>query len=125
MEESSNTSILSNGRTRPKCGHDLPMKMFISKSKANPGRKYWKCKHWGKEEDCELFLWDDEYFGVDVSKEDRLVCTCETVAHQIKMLTKEIEELKITIDNTRKVVKFVISIVVCYCVFYGIGLGRM
>lgn len=53
----------SNGRITLIYGYNLSMKMFVSKSKANSRRKYWKCKYWGKEEECQLFHWDGELFG--------------------------------------------------------------
>lgn len=37
---STNSSLSSNGRITTKYGHDLPVKLFVSKSIANLGRKY-------------------------------------------------------------------------------------
>lgn len=47
MPSNLNSMVLSNGRMTPGCGHDLAMKLFVSKSSANPKRKYYKCKFLG------------------------------------------------------------------------------
>ncbi|XP_058773102.1 uncharacterized protein LOC131655484 [Vicia villosa] len=60
MSRSASSEINSCGRKAPICGHHQPMRMFVSKSKSNPGRKYWKCRNWGKNDDCNGFQWDDE-----------------------------------------------------------------
>ncbi|XP_058726372.1 uncharacterized protein LOC131597711 [Vicia villosa] len=57
---SESSGVNSCGRRAPVCGHHLPMRIFVSKSRSNPGRRYWKCKYWGKENDCNGFHWDDE-----------------------------------------------------------------
>ncbi|RHN50917.1 putative transcription factor GRF family [Medicago truncatula] len=46
----------------PACGCYLPMKMYISTTYENQGRRFWKCRNWNMRSahTCELFIWDDD-----------------------------------------------------------------
>jgi hypothetical protein len=37
----------SSGVNLPKCGCNIPMKMWISNTVQNPKRKFWKCRNIG------------------------------------------------------------------------------
>ncbi|MCH88202.1 zinc finger homeodomain protein, partial [Trifolium medium] len=57
----------------PKCGCNIPMRMFTSNTDENPKRRYWKCSNTGVDiscdfdskaiASCQLFIWDDEIEG--------------------------------------------------------------
>ncbi|XP_058760397.1 uncharacterized protein LOC131633727 [Vicia villosa] len=47
----------------PECGCNKPMKLFISNSRNNPKRRYWKCANVEARRCCSLFIWDDELDG--------------------------------------------------------------
>ncbi|KAI5408723.1 hypothetical protein KIW84_054525, partial [Lathyrus oleraceus] len=53
--KASSTSEVGNGL--PRCGCNGTMKLLVSKSIENPGRKFWKCRN--NMNGCGLFLWDD------------------------------------------------------------------
>jgi hypothetical protein len=48
--------------TLPVCGCNLPMRMYISNTFENPGRRFWSCRRWNNEVSlikhvsCMLFL---------------------------------------------------------------------
>ncbi|CAK8563674.1 unnamed protein product [Lathyrus sativus] len=62
MIGSTSSGYMSSRRKSPVCGHELPMRIHISKSSSNPGRRYWKCKILRNDDDCHLFHWDAELF---------------------------------------------------------------
>ncbi|CAK8570726.1 unnamed protein product [Lathyrus sativus] len=62
MSGSANSGYMSSVRKASVYRHELPMRIHVSKSSSNPGRRYWKCKFWGNVDDCHLFHWDDELF---------------------------------------------------------------
>ncbi|CAK8535700.1 unnamed protein product [Lathyrus sativus] len=141
MARSSKIIISYNGRSTPKCGHSLSMKMFVSKSDANPGRKYWKCRFWGKEEVCQLFYWDDKYFGsIDrkrIEEGDDGCSRCNVMIEHLrkfgkyfrkefgrgfgtKPCSKEMEEMRNKLENTRKKLAFVVVVLICSWVYFVI-----
>ncbi|CAK8530484.1 unnamed protein product [Lathyrus sativus] len=134
MAASSKSNMSSNGIITLKYGHGLSMKAFISKSVTNPGRKYWKCKIWRKEEDCQLFYWDDEYFGsIDrkrIEKDDDGYSRCDVMIGYLRkfgkdfgkkfgrefgteLCSKEMEDMKKKLESTRKKLEFVVVVLIC------------
>ncbi|XP_058775666.1 uncharacterized protein LOC131649939 [Vicia villosa] len=114
----------SNNKVTPKCDHNMSMKMFVTNSAANPGRKYWKCKFWGREDDCNLFHWDDELCG----EREANVMDREVVYVMRKMekdLTKKMEDLKKQLDDLRKKLKFLIDVLVAMYFFFMIHVTHM
>ncbi|CAI8600136.1 unnamed protein product [Vicia faba] len=140
MAGSSKNSMSFNARFTPKYGHGLSMKVFVSKSTINLGRKYWKYKFWGKEEDCQLFYWDDEYFCASDRKgilEDDDGCNrCDVMIEYLRksgsdfgrefgsnMCSKEMEDMNNKLDNTRKKFAFVIVVLICSWVYFVLVLA--
>nr|XP_004509564.1 uncharacterized protein LOC101505928 [Cicer arietinum] len=50
----------SNGVKPPLCGCKQVMRMWMANTPKNPKRKFWKCKNYGSEQSCHLFVWDDD-----------------------------------------------------------------
>lgn len=109
---------MSSNRITPSCLHNLFMKMFVSKSNANPWRKYWKCKYWGKEEDCEIFHWDDGVFGQrereKSQNEGEMIHLLRNFEKEFgkeivsQLCSKELEEMKKFFKSIRKKMNIVI-----------------
>lgn len=36
------------------------MVIYIANTRANQGRRFWKCRNWMKKNTCQLLIWDDE-----------------------------------------------------------------
>ncbi|KAK2455320.1 hypothetical protein QL285_002787 [Trifolium repens] len=51
----------------PRCGCELPMKMWVSNTGLNPKRKFWKCRNSGSFGSCDLLVWDDELYEVEAA----------------------------------------------------------
>jgi hypothetical protein len=101
------------------------MKICVSKSNANPGRKYWKCKYWGKEDGCHLYHWDDEFFGERETSliEGEIIELVRKMEKEfgkwigIEPCSKEMEDLKKNIGRIRKKMDFVIVVVISFWFF--------
>ncbi|XP_058783104.1 uncharacterized protein LOC131657759 [Vicia villosa] len=114
---SSNGNLSSNGRVTPKCGHNVSMKLFVSKSVANPGRKFWKCKFWGKGDDCNIFLWDDEFSGErDFGHSD--VGSVELMRKIERDIAIKMEAMEKKIDGLTKKMNYVLVALICLWVHF-------
>ncbi|XP_047942664.1 uncharacterized protein LOC125189427 [Salvia hispanica] len=112
------------------CNHDLEAELVISRTAANPGRRYYRCRIW-KEDDCKFFRWvdaglspsQDSYFqrvklerdqfesqlrakslieGVLEEKLHKKSEECEALKLQLAMKTDECGALTLKIANTMK-----------------------
>ena len=114
----STSCLSSNGRVTPKCGHNVSMKLFVSKSVANPGRKYWKCKFWGKGDDCNAFVWDDEFsddFG-DNGHSD--VVSVELMSKLERDIALKMEAMEKKMDELKKKLNYVLVGFICLLVHF-------
>ncbi|XP_058750749.1 uncharacterized protein LOC131623743 [Vicia villosa] len=112
MGGSKSSSTNDYGVGLPKCGCNMPMKMWVSKSIDNPGKKFWKCKN--MMDKCGLFLWDDLIKGKDPNPSRCLQCDGEKkylreLANEIvdemecrARMHKKMEKQKRKIANERK-----------------------
>ncbi|WJX90113.1 hypothetical protein P8452_72044 [Trifolium repens] len=57
----------SSSSNLPRCGCELPMKLWVSNTGLNPKRKFWKCRNSGTFESCEFVVWDDELHEVNAA----------------------------------------------------------
>ncbi|KAK2455504.1 hypothetical protein QL285_002949 [Trifolium repens] len=57
----------SSSSNLPRCGCELPMKMWVSNTGQNPKRKFWKCRNSGCFDSCDLLVWDDELYEVEAA----------------------------------------------------------
>ncbi|WJX40484.1 glucuronosyltransferase [Trifolium repens] len=50
----------------PRCGCNVPMKLWLSNIGLNPKRKFWKCRNIGMD-GCDFLVWDDELEEVEAA----------------------------------------------------------
>ncbi|KAK1261775.1 hypothetical protein QJS04_geneDACA000998 [Acorus gramineus] len=62
MSSSTQTSSLqSKTQPNPPCHCGLPCKEWTSTKEASKGKKFYKCLHWGKPDDCKFFGWVEDF----------------------------------------------------------------
>ncbi|XP_050878664.1 uncharacterized protein LOC127082470 [Lathyrus oleraceus] len=101
--KASSTSEVGNGL--PRCGCNETMKLFVSKSIENPGRKFWKCRNYMN--GCGLFLWDDLVSEFAVKETNPSGCRqCEVnKAYLIEFAKEIVEEIDCRVGKLNKLEK--------------------
>ncbi|KAI5430920.1 hypothetical protein KIW84_035167 [Lathyrus oleraceus] len=101
--KASSTSEVGNGL--PRCGCNETMKLLVSKSIENPGRKFWKCRNYMN--GCGLFLWDDLVSEFAVKETNPSGCRqCEVNKAYLIEFSKEIvEEIDCRVGKLNKLEK--------------------
>ncbi|KAI5395667.1 hypothetical protein KIW84_062006 [Lathyrus oleraceus] len=98
--KASSTSEVGNGL--PRCGCNETMKLLVSKSIENPGRKFWKCRN--SMNGCGLFLWDDLVSEFAVKETNPSGCRqCEVnKAYLIEFAKEIVEEIDCRVGKLNK-----------------------
>ncbi|KAI5383677.1 70-kilodalton heat shock protein [Lathyrus oleraceus] len=93
------------GNSLPRCGCNETMKLFVSKSIENPGRKFWKCRNYMN--GCGLFLWDDLVSEFAVKETNPSGCRqCEVnKAYLIEFAKEIVEEIDCRVGKLNKLEK--------------------
>ncbi|KAI5409091.1 hypothetical protein KIW84_054778 [Lathyrus oleraceus] len=101
--KASSTSEVGNGL--PRCGCNETMKLLVSKSIENPGRKFWKCRN--NMNGCGLFLWDDLVSEFAVKETNQSGCRqCEVnKAYLIEFAKEIVEEIDCRVGKLNKLEK--------------------
>ncbi|KAI5436361.1 hypothetical protein KIW84_022730 [Lathyrus oleraceus] len=101
--KASSTSEVGNGL--PRCGCNETMKLLVSKSIENPGRKFWKCRNYMN--GCGLFLWDDLVSEFAVKETNPSGCRqCEVnKAYLIEFAKEIVEEIDCRVGKLNKLEK--------------------
>ncbi|KAI5410499.1 hypothetical protein KIW84_055854 [Lathyrus oleraceus] len=101
--KASSTSEVGNGL--PRCGCNETMKLLLSKSIENPGRKFWKCRN--NMNGCGLFLWDDLVSEFAVKETNPSGCRqCEVnKAYLIEFAKEIVEEIDCRVGKLNKLEK--------------------
>ncbi|KAJ1418595.1 Zinc finger, GRF-type [Sesbania bispinosa] len=68
--KSSASSSHSKAKTC-KCGYELLL--LTSNTSKNPGRVFWRCRNWGRNNSCNYFRWADEEVTEDEGKDESLL----------------------------------------------------
>lgn len=101
--------------------------MFVSKSNVNSR----SASIGGKEDDCHLFHWDDEFFGEreTILAEGEIIELMRKMGKEFgknigtELCSKEMEDLKKNVDCIRKKMNFLIVAVISFCFFLLLGSG--
>ncbi|KAI5420809.1 hypothetical protein KIW84_044583 [Lathyrus oleraceus] len=101
--KASSTSEVGNGL--PRCGCNETMKLLVSKSIENPGRKFWKCRN--NMNGCGLFLWDDLVSEFAVKETNPSGCRqCEVnKAYLIEFAKEIVKEIDCRVGKLNKLEK--------------------
>ncbi|KAK2360662.1 hypothetical protein QL285_085906 [Trifolium repens] len=106
----------------PRCGCNVPMKLWLSNTGLNPKRKFWKCRNIGMD-GCDFLVWDDELEEVEAANPKSRFTTacknCERIKEFGREFGREIgREIGQGIGNSFNSFKLVIGVImICVVMF--------
>ncbi|CAA0828420.1 Unknown protein [Striga hermonthica] len=113
------TNSRSSGGMNPTCRHGVEAELLTSQTDQNPARRFYRCSL-PKDQDCRFFVWLDAELppyqkgcylklkSQNKSLEEQLRCKQvmeKLLAERLEMKVKEMDLLKIEIDELEKKVK--------------------
>ncbi|KAJ1409097.1 Zinc finger, GRF-type [Sesbania bispinosa] len=111
LEKTSLSSASSSRNRLCACGDNVLV--LTSTRKNNPGRRFWRCPNWNKQETCNYFKWVDE----DNTVTDRSPPPCTVYSEQPINMSFKIRKLQVKLDNERKKANLAIGLLLLTSIF--------
>ncbi|CAL5186772.1 unnamed protein product [Lathyrus oleraceus] len=78
--------------------------MWVANTVQNRNRKFWRCRNAGNENNCDLFVWDDE-IGHCMNENTNIPASCKNCKMEnvrLEITTKKLEKEKMKIVVQKK-----------------------